>query len=79
MFVKCKICDGKGYYVPRGWSISFFCSSCHGIGGFDVPESKELCPKCGESGQITEISEFGFGIEIPCEKCSGTGFIDKTA
>lgn len=80
MFVKCKICDGKEYFVPRGWNgVSFHCSTCHGTGGFDVPDGKDLCPKCNGSGQIAEISEFGFGIEASCKICSGTGFVDKTA
>lgn len=77
MLKKCTICKGKGYFIPEGWSIAFECDACHGKGGFDVPDNKELCPECKGKGKVTVMINHGLGIENNCEKCLGTGFIDK--
>lgn len=79
MLTKCKVCNGKGYYIPEGWGIGVSCSACHGKGGFDIPDNKELCPDCNGSGNVTVMTDLGFGIAVNCERCFGTGFIDKTA
>lgn len=80
MLTKCKTCEGKGYVIPEGLGFGIECSTCHGKGGFDVPENKELCPECGGKGKgcvITKIGGAEVGIETNCENCFGTGFIDK--
>ena len=79
MLTKCKICNGKGYIVPKGLEIGVLCSACRGKGGFDVPDNKELCPDCNGRGKVVMMTNLGFGVEVNCERCFGTGLIDKTA
>ncbi|MCI8397266.1 MAG: hypothetical protein HFJ52_06550 [Clostridia bacterium] len=78
MLKKCKVCNGKGHVFVEGFGINVSCDVCHGKGGFDVPENKELCPECNGKGKVTVMTDLGFGIECNCENCFGTGFIDKT-
>ena len=77
MLTECKVCKGKGYYIPEGWGFGFSCSTCHGKGGFDVPSNKELCPDCNGGGRVSVKTDLGFEIAVNCERCYGTGFIDK--
>lgn len=78
MLVRCKTCEGKGHVFLKGWGINVSCDVCHGKGGFDVPAGKELCPDCKGKGKVTVMIEgTSLGIEVNCENCFGTGFIDK--
>lgn len=79
MLKKCKACNGEGRVFLEGFSINFMCDVCHGKGGFDVPENKELCPECNGKGKVTVVTGIGFVISNNCMNCFGTGFIDKTA
>ena len=79
MLTRCTVCNGQGHVFLKAWGIHVECSTCHGKGGFDVPDNKELCPECNGSGNITVMTDLGFAIESNCENCFGTGFIDKTA
>ena len=48
MLMKCKKCNGDGYIMVSigGSLLAISCTTCHGKGGYDVPEGKELCPDC---------------------------------
>lgn len=77
MLVKCKTCEGKGHVFVKELGIRVSCDVCHGKGGFDVPENKELCPECNGRGTIHVPTDMGVHIACNCEKCFGTGFVDK--
>ncbi len=78
MLKKCTVCNGKGYVVVQGIGLGFECDVCHGKGGFDVPDNKELCPTCKGKGKVTVQTDIkGLGMECNCETCLGTGLIDK--
>ena len=77
MLVKCKECHGRGFHHINGMGLCFSCKTCKGKGGFDVPDNKELCPECEGAGTIMLPTQLGFSIESNCEKCYGTGLIDK--
>lgn len=80
MLIKCKTCEGKGYAIIKGLGFAVECDVCHGKGGFDVPENKELCPECNGRGTVYLKTKFGdseIGNETNCTNCFGTGLIDK--
>lgn len=78
MLVQCKKCNGKGR-IPltlNGCAVSSTCSLCRGFGKFNIPDGKKLCPDCEGIGSIlTKVAGLPFTLE--CNKCEGTGFIDK--
>lgn len=45
------------------------CNVCHGTG---VAGEEKVCPTCGGSGQVTEVSG-KMRFEITCSRCGGTG------
>ena len=53
------------------------CATCGGKGGFDVPENKELCPECNGRKKVNVPTGLGIDMAVNCERCFGTGFIDK--
>lgn len=77
MFVKCKKCGGRGYLITVGVGMGNICPVCNGKCGFEIPEDKILCPQC--LGKTTQTVKMGYGIsfECTCDKCFGTGYIDK--
>lgn len=77
MLVKCEACNGNGYFQMEGTKVCFECAACKGKGGFDVPDNKELCPKCNGTGSAYVRADFGVFVECDCKNCFGTGFIDK--
>ena len=77
MLVKCKTCSGKGHVFVEALGINVSCDVCHGKGGFDVPDNKELCPECNGKGKINVPTGMGFCVESNCKNCFGTGFVDK--
>lgn len=77
MFKNCEVCSGKGGFVMEGFNIKVDCDVCSGKGGFDIPEGKELCPKCKGKRSIEVRKDLGISIECRCENCHATGFVDK--
>ncbi|WP_028975152.1 molecular chaperone DnaJ [Spirochaeta cellobiosiphila] len=66
------------------------CDVCHGSGA-KSGSGRKTCPTCGGSGQVRRSSGFfsiaspcpsckgeGYTIEDPCNKCYGTGTVQKT-
>jgi molecular chaperone DnaJ len=47
------------------------CSVCHGTGA-QPGTSQQVCPTCGGSGHITQVSG-GMRFQIACSRCGGTG------
>lgn len=78
MLVKCKDCKGKRYIeVKQLGGLKVSCATCGGKGGFDVPENKELCPECNGRKKVNVPTGLGIDMAVNCERCFGTGFIDK--
>ncbi len=77
MLRKCLVCNGEGHVFSESLGIAFECDVCHGKRGFDVPNDKDFCPDCKGKGKGTVMIGPGLGIETNCERCFGTGFIDK--
>ncbi len=46
------------------------CNECHGAGV--QPGDEKVCPTCGGSGQVTQVSG-KMRFQIPCSRCGGTG------
>jgi molecular chaperone DnaJ len=46
------------------------CNVCHGTGA--APGDEKLCPTCGGSGQVTQVSG-KMRFQITCSRCGGTG------
>lgn len=82
MLVRCESCKGKGHVWIESWGINVTCDVCHGKCGFDIPAGKELCPDCKGKGKVEAMIQgalpgFDIPIDVNCENCFGTGFIDK--
>ena len=77
MIVKCRKCYGKGIMITKNWGVRT-CDICQGKGEFNIPDNKELCPNCNGKCLIHEkIKYTNLYTEKLCEKCAGTGYIDK--
>jgi molecular chaperone DnaJ len=46
------------------------CTVCHGTGV--APGDEKVCPTCGSSGQVTQVSG-KMRFQITCSRCGGTG------
>jgi molecular chaperone DnaJ len=46
------------------------CTACHGTGV--APGDEKVCPSCGGSGQVTQVSG-KMRFQITCSRCGGTG------
>lgn len=46
------------------------CNVCHGTGA--APGDDKVCPTCGGSGQVTQVSG-KMRFQITCSRCGGTG------
>jgi molecular chaperone DnaJ len=46
------------------------CNVCHGTGA--APGDEKVCPTCGGSGQVTQVSG-KMRFQITCSRCGGTG------
>ncbi len=46
------------------------CNVCHGTGA--EPGDEKVCPTCGGSGQVTQVSG-KMRFQITCSRCGGTG------
>jgi molecular chaperone DnaJ len=46
------------------------CNVCHGTG--TAPGDEKVCPTCGGSGQVTQVSG-KMRFQITCSRCGGTG------
>jgi molecular chaperone DnaJ len=46
------------------------CNACHGAGV--APGDEKVCPSCGGSGQVTQVSG-KMRFQITCSRCGGTG------
>jgi molecular chaperone DnaJ len=46
------------------------CNVCHGEGV--QPGDEKVCPTCGGSGQVTQVSG-KMRFQVPCSRCGGTG------
>lgn len=79
MLRKCAVCNGKKNILVQPYGIYITCDVCQGKGGFDVPDNKDLCPDCKGKGKVNKLTSIGFlVIEVNCDRCFGTGLIDKT-
>lgn len=77
MFVKCRMCRGKGSLFTAGVGMGSTCPTCKGKRGFEIPEGKTLCPRCDGKKTIPMRICEGLSFEITCDKCFGDGFVDK--
>ena len=76
---KCEACNGNKRILVSPYGLYVECDVCKAKGYFEVPEDKDLCPDCKGKGKVYKLTNIGFlVIEAICEKCSGTGFVDKT-
>ena len=48
------------------------CNVCHGTGA--APGDEKVCPTCGGSGQVTQVSG-KMRFQIPCSRCGGAGML----
>jgi molecular chaperone DnaJ len=51
------------------------CNVCHGAGV--TPGDEKVCPTCGGSGQVTQVSG-KMRFQITCSRCGGTGRLRTT-
>lgn len=78
MLVQCKKCNGKGRIplVSDEFRLYSRCPVCRGYKKLNIPDNKELCTECNGSGSIpTKVA--GIPTVLDCQKCSGSGLIDK--
>jgi molecular chaperone DnaJ len=48
------------------------CNVCHGSG--EAPGDKKVCPTCGGSGQVTQVSG-KMRFQVTCSRCGGSGHL----
>ncbi len=76
MHVTCLVCKGHPNRVSSVLKVRISCPTCHGEGGFDIPDDKELCPVCKGETKVF-IPGTQYREKCDCDKCKALGYVHK--
>ncbi len=74
MHVTCPVCKGSPKRVTSVLRARIICPTCHGEGGFDIPDDKKLCPKCNGEGKVY-VPGTAYCDKCDCKDCGSLGYV----
>lgn len=77
--VTCAMCEGKKYEIGShlGRKVLRNCPYCRGLGKFEIPIWKMLCPECSGAGRIFPDVTNPEKPHGKCKRCNGKGTVLK--